>query len=285
MSMTSSSSNPNFIVAAAQDMRADFQKYFLDAGVGPGQKMAQEHNVHMFDLARNEYNKRFQTATADARKAGLHPLFALGGGVGSSPSSGGSPGVGPRPRPASQSNYRMGGMSASAERRANETHAMDMKIAEQRIKANDIELMMANSQAAVLQRELQNSPVMAAAFSADAVEAERQKVVQDEWNRNMRIRVPPGGIDVHGPAGGRHKVPAGITPQSVVEELIGEAAEGHGVATAMRMYLTETDANIIKAKIKRQVRAAIRQRLANKRRNQPPGYKRLYNRWKKWRNQ
>ncbi len=279
---TSSSSNPNFIVAAAQDARADFQKYFLDAGVGAGQKFAQEHNVHMFNLANDAYSTRFQTAVKDAKASGLHPLFALGGGVGSSPASTGAPGIGPRPRPASQSNFR-GSVTGGMERRAQETHNKDMRLADQRIKANDIELMMANSQAAVLNRELQSSPVMAQAFTADAVEAQRQKIVQDEWNRTTRIRVPPGGVNIYGPGGGQHNIPAGITPQSVLEDLVGEAAEGHGVATAARMYLTETDAGIIKKQIRRQVRKAIQQRLANKRRNRPPGYKRLYNRWKKWR--
>ncbi len=276
---TSSSSNPNFIVAAAQDARADFQKYFLDAGVGPGQKMAQEHNVHMFNLAQGAYAKRYQVAVKDAKAAGLHPLFALGGGVGSAPSVGGA-GIGPRPQRASQSSYRGSVMSGGMERRAQQSHDQQIRLGEQQIKANEIELMMANSQAATLQRELGNSPVMAQAYSAEAVEAQRQKIVQDEWNREMRIRVPPGGVNIYGPAGGQHKIPAGITPQSVLEDLVGEAAEGHGVATAARMYLTETDVGIIKKRIARQVRKAIQQRLANKRRNRPRGYKRLYNRWK-----
>lgn len=285
--MTSSSGNPIPFVAAAQDARADFQKYFLDKGVGAGQKFAQEHNVHMFNLASYENRRlretQYQTAVEDAKKAGLHPLFALGKGAYSAAPSVSGAGIGPRPAPASQSSQRgYMGVSKGAERRAEESHQMDMAIARQRIKANDIELIAANSQAARLTAELQNSPTMAQAYSDRLVEEQKQREVQREWNRQARIRTPKG-LTVYGPQGGQHAVPAGVTPQSVLEDIIGESSEGHGVATAARMYLTDHQRDLMVKRIANQVRRAKAANLARKRRNEPPGWKRLWNRYKEWR--
>ncbi len=203
-----------------------------------------------------EYKRQdtaIQRRVADAKAAGLHPLFAMGM-QGSSPTfSGGAPraqrapisrGAGSMPAQGLLRAATMGG----AEKRANEEHDMN-------IERGHIENLKAASELALLQQRLQAGDIELGSYRnpADLPPAETMT------KKNV----------LRGPFGGAYQMPEGVSPQREWEDRIGEGSDwtfGPGIFARILMERQKRMRGM-----KRQIMAVKRHRARKK-----------YPRFEKW---
>lgn len=253
----------SWIGQAASDFRTDVKDYIgyqLNKGVSASQKWQSENDVLYWnrnrhaaldDWARNRdftvqrEDTELRRRVADAKAAGLHPVFAMGASVNSAipgtpgqtvPRGGGTP-----------DNVRLSGggqqvskvLGAAAIRRAH----LENKDLENKIKRDEADFAQQLAQSSGEMRfrqELQNRPQLAHTYSATAHEASRRSAAvakltqafEDELGvrttRQHRIKLP-GGDEII--------IPKGITPVEIAEMVMGESSDLIGLSTGIRGWL------------------------------------------------
>jgi len=260
------------------------------AGSSSATKQGRQFSLDMYKRELSDSNTKLQRTVKDAQSAGLHPLFALGSSANYSPTAqtpSGSPSVGHEGIAAAGraigqgvDQHRADAKSKLARQQSLRMGEAQIKLAEQTIQKNDIDLLAANSATAIYQREMATSPMKAQAFSDAAFEAMKQKPIDDAARRERAVRIQPNEV-LYGPKGGEYPLPAGTTPAQVWEDVAGEVGgEVMGAGTFAHAALTESEkvrfSKKMRGRTRNQVNAALRSIRGKKRASKP------FNRFIRW---
>ena len=200
---------------------------------------------------------KYQRSVADAKAAGLHPLFALGA---SGPGGGGGISVGGGSRPGPQISRGSGSAPSVAlrnkfaEKRAQEEHEINME-------RGAIENLKAASELAILNQRLAAGDITVPDYKNVPEMEQAPKMTRKEIMR--------------GPFGGAYRMPEGVSPADAWEQRVGEGSDwimGPGIMA--RMYADRRK----RLNRMRNQKQAVKRYRSNKR-NVERSKKSLFNKW------